>query len=221
VTVQARGATAPRVYLVTDRHATLGRPLGTVVRDALAALDDVPFPRTAVVVQMREKDLDGRALVTLGGELRAITDRARVRLYVNDRVDVALAIGADGVHLGGGALPLADVRAIAPDLGVAVSTHAVAEVAALRSGPPVDFCVFGPVFATPSKQRYGPPLGLPRLAEACATGVPVVAIGGLDVARAVACRAAGASGVACIRAVLSAPSPAQVLRGLFEAIEST
>ena len=221
MTAEARGATAPRVYLVTDRHATLGRPLGTVVRDALAALDDAPFPRTAVVVQLREKDLDGRALVTLGRELRVITAAAGVRLYVNDRVDVALAVGADGVHLGHGALSIADVRAIAPALGVAISTHAVGEVAALRNGPRIDFCVFGPVFETPSKQRYGPPLGLPRLAEACATDVPVIAIGGIDVATAVACRAAGASGVACIRAVLSAASPAQVLQGLFEAIEST
>ena len=221
MTPDARGATAPRVYLVTDRHATLGRPLGAVVRDALAALDDAPFPRTEIAVQLREKDLDARALVTLAHELRAITATAGVRLYVNERIDVALAIGADGVHLGGGALPLADVRAIAPDLGVAVSTHAVAEVAALRGGPRIDFCVFGPVFATPSKQRYGPPLGLPRLAEACALGVPVVAIGGIDAESVAACRAAGASGVACIRAVLSAASPAQVLRGLFEAIEST
>jgi thiamine-phosphate pyrophosphorylase len=214
--------TAPRVYLVTDRHATAGRPLGDVIREALTALDDAAVSRAAVAVQLREKDLGGRALIALGHELRAITARAGVRLFVNDRVDVALAIGADGVHLGGGALSLADVKTIVPDLSIAVSTHAVAEVAALASGlPRIDFCVFGPVFETPSKAAYGPPLGLWALEAACATGVPTVAIGGLDAARAQACRAAGASGVACIRAVLSAASPARVLRGLFEAIEST
>jgi len=221
VSADARGATAPRVYLVTDRHATAGRPLGAVVRDALAAVDGATIPRSAVAVQLREKDLGGRALVTLGRELRSLTAAAGVRLYVNDRVDVALAIGADGVHLGGGALPRADVKAMAPHLGLAVSTHSVAEVAALGDGPAVDFCLFGPVFETPSKQRYGQPLGLPSLQSACATGIPVVAIGGIDAPRAAACAAAGASGVACIRAILSAPSPAQVLRGLFEAIEST
>ena len=221
MTADARGATAPRVYLVTDRHATAGRSLAAVVREALAALDGAPLPRPAVAVQLREKDLGGRALVSLGRDLRSITADAGVRLYINDRVDVALALGADGVHLGGGALPRADVKAIAPHLGLAVSTHSVAEVAALGAGPPVDFCVFGPVFETPSKQRYGQPLGLPALQQACATGVPVVAIGGIDERRAAACATAGASGVACIRAILSAPSPAQVLRGLFEAIEST
>jgi thiamine-phosphate pyrophosphorylase len=214
----AHGTTAPRVYLVTDRHATAGRSLAAVVRDALSGLDGTAG---SVAVQLREKDLGGQALVALGRELRAVTAEAGARLYINDRVDVALAIGADGVHLGGGALSPTDVRAVAPGLGIAVSTHAVAEVSALRAGPPVDFCVFGPVFDTPSKQRYGPPLGLPSLADACATGVPVLAIGGIDDRRATACVTAGASGVACIRAVLSAASPAQVLRRFFEAIEST
>jgi thiamine-phosphate pyrophosphorylase len=221
VTTDGRGATAPRVYLVTDRHATAGRPLATVVRDALAALAATHMPPWAVAVQLREKDLGGRELVALGRELRAITAECGVRLYVNDRVDVALAIGADGVHLGGGALPRAAVRTLAPALGIAASTHSVTEVAALASGPPVDFCVFGPVFPTPSKRRYGPPLGLEALHQACATGLPVVAIGGIDERNAGACVRAGASGVACIRAILSAPSPAQVLRGFFEAIEST
>lgn len=213
--------TAPRVYLVTDRRATAGRPLGDVVRQALTALDDAGLARADVAVQLREKDLGGGALVALGHEMRALTADAGVRLYVNDRVDVALAIGADGVHLGHGALSLDDVSALAPSLGIAVSTHSVAEVAALRSQSRVDFCVFGPVFETPSKQVFGPPLGLSLLADACATGFPVVAIGGLDAAHARACRAAGASGVACIRAVLSAASPAQVMKAFFGAIEST
>jgi thiamine-phosphate pyrophosphorylase len=220
VTAAAR-LPAPRVYLVTDRTATAGRTLVDVLGQALTAVHEHSLPPSALALQLREKDLSGRELSTLARELRALTAGAGVRLYVNDRVDVALAVGADGVHLGAGALTIADVHASAPALGIAVSTHAVSEVAALRGDPRVAFCVFGPVFDTPSKRAYGPPLGLPALAAACATGVPVVAIGGLDVAHARACRAAGASGVACIRAVLSAPSPAVTLGGLFEAIEST
>jgi len=212
----ARGA--PRVYLITDRRATNGRPLVDVVA---RALDGAGAHAASVAVQLREKDLDARALFALARALRAVTSQRGARLFVNDRVDVALACAADGVHLGGGALLAADVERIAPGLQLAISTHAVAEVSRHHDATRLSFMVFGPVFETPSKRPYGPPLGLTALRDACATGAPVLAIGGLDGERARACQAAGAAGVAVIRAVLSAVDPGRAMAGFFGAIEST
>lgn len=216
----ARGA-APLVYLITDRHATAGRPLDEVVARALRALAGAAWPPGALAVQLREKDLEARALLALARPLRALTAAARVRLFVNDRVDVALAVGADGVHLGGGALGLGDVRAVAPTLEIAVSTHAVPEAIQTAADPRVSFVVFGPIFDTPAKRAFGPPQGLASLRAACAPGGPVVAIGGIAAGQARACREAGASGVACIRAILGAADPERALAAFFEAIETT
>ena len=211
----------PRLYLITGRHHTAGRPLSGVIGQALAAVRSGRIPADAVAVQLREKDLSGRDLFALAAPLRAVTRAAGVRLFINDRVDVALAAGADGVHLGGGALEREDVAAIAPDLAVAVSTHSLAEVEALRGDPRVSFALFGPVHETPSKQAFGPPLGLDALRSASAVGVPLLAVGGVDAANARACVDAGASGVALIRAVLSDGAPDRALSAIFEAIEST
>ena len=213
---------APRVYLISDRRATNGRPLLDVIA---RALDGAGAHATSVAVQLREKDLEARPLLDLARALRASTAARGARLFVNDRVDVALAAGADGVHLGGGALPAADVVAIAPTLELATSTHAVAEVLQHRATAApsvmVSFVVFGPVYETPSKRAYGPPVGLAALRDACATGLPVVAIGGVDADRAPACRSAGAAGVAVIRAVLAADDPGRAMARFFGAIEST
>lgn len=211
-------AGAPRLYLVTDRTATNGRPLVDVVE---RALEGAGAHARAVAVQLREKDLDGRSLLQLARALRQVTARHGARLFVNDRADVALAAGADGVHLGASALGPADVRAFAPGLQIALSTHAAAEVLRHRDAPWLSFVVFGPVFETPSKRAYGPPLGLSALRDACGAGLPVVAIGGLDGDRAPACRQAGAAGVAVIRAVFSAVDPGRATAGFFGAIEST
>jgi len=209
---------APLLYLITDRSATNGRPLVDVVG---RALEGAGAHARAVAVQLREKDLDGRALLQLARALREVTARYGTRLFVNDRVDVALASGADGVHLGGGALSPVDVQALAPGLQIAVSTHSATEAIQNRDAPWLSFLVFGPVFETPSKRAFGPPLGLSALRSACGEGLPVVAIGGLDGDRARACRQAGASGVAVIRAVFSAVDPGRATAGFFGAIEST
>jgi thiamine-phosphate pyrophosphorylase len=206
----------PRLYLVTSRRATTGRPLVDVVR---AALEGVPADaRGAVAVQLREKDLDGRALVALGRALRDVTRAAGAALFINDRLDVALAVEADGVHLGGRSLAPAEVVRLAPSLALAVSTHAPAEVAAAARTPQVRFAVFGPVWDTPSKRAFGAPVGLEGLRAASRLGLPVLALGGVTPARAVEARAAGASGVACIRAVLSAEDPASAVRAFFESL---
>ena len=204
----------PRLYLVTDRHATAGRPLAAVVRDALAGTP--ARARGAVAVQLRERDLEGHAgaLLALARELREITGAAGAALYINDRVDVALAAGADGVHLGARSLSPAAVARVAPGLAVALSTHTRAEVEAAARAPNVRFAVFGPVWDTPSKRPYGPPAGLDALGDAAAVGLPLLALGGVTPARVAACLAAGAAGVACIRAIAEADAPASALAAM-------
>jgi thiamine-phosphate pyrophosphorylase len=205
----------PRLYLITDRHATGGRPLVDVVSRALAGVPRREHGGKAasapVAVQLREKDLSGRQLFELAVSLREVTRAAGAALFVNDRVDVALAAGADGVHLTESSLSVAAARAVAPGLAIAVSTHDRATVEkAARAG--AGFVVFGPVFDTPSKRGMGDPTGLETLRAACTLGVPVLAIGGITPARVGDCVRAGCAGVACIRAVLSAPDGAEVTR---------
>jgi thiamine-phosphate pyrophosphorylase len=205
----------PRLYLVTDRRATAGRPLVEVVRAALAAIPDEA--RGAVAVQLREKDLEARPLFELARELRELTNRVGAALYINDRVDVALAVGADGVHLGGRSLTPAEVARIAPDLAVAVSTHARGEVEmAARAG--ARFAVFGPIWDTPSKRPYGVQLGVEALRDAAVVGLPLLALGGVNTSRAPECLAAGAAGVGCIRAILGAPDPGAALVRVLAAV---
>ena len=198
----------PSLVLVTDRNATAGRDLGDVVAAAL----DAGLP----AVQLRDRDLPGRPLLALAERLRALTARAGALLLVNDRVDVAVAVGADGVHLGGASMPV-DVarRLLPPGALVGVSTHAVWEVAAATA----DFAFFGPVHATPSKAAFGPPQGVARLREAVAVArIPVLAIGGITRVQIPDLLAAGAAGVAVIRAILSADDPGSATRALLEAL---
>jgi thiamine-phosphate pyrophosphorylase len=207
-----KGGRAPRLYLITDRRATNGRPLLDVVAAALGGI--AGLAPAEVAVQLREKDLEGRALTELARAFRAVTAAAGVGLYVNDRLDVALAVGADGVHLGHASLAPAVAAGIAarlqPPLAIAVSAHAVADLAALDrpTRDQIAFAVFGPINDTPSKRAFGPPVGLPALRAAAGLGVPLVAIGGLSPADVAPARAAGAAGVACIRAILGAADPA-------------
>ena len=211
----------PRLYLITDRDATAGRPLVEVVR---RALEGAPYDGS-VAVQLRDKALEGRALLELARELRAVTQAAGAALFINDRVDVALAVGADGVHLGRRSLAPADVARIAPALAIAVSTHARAEVEAaagarhLHPNVHVRFAVFGPLWDTKSKRPYGAPVGLEALRDAATVGLPLLGLGGITAERAAACRRAGAAGVACIRAVLGADDPASAVRSLLRPLE--
>jgi thiamine-phosphate pyrophosphorylase len=214
---------APLVSIVTDRRLTDG-PEG-LLRRLARALEAVANrgqghdrePRE-VLVHLREKDLGGRDLLALARAVGGVTRDAGVRLFVNDRVDVALAVGADGVHLGGGGLSPAEARSIAPELEVSVAAHSVAEIERAAADPAVTFAVLGPIFDTPAKRRFGlPPLGLEALAAASARsrGLPIVAIGGIDAERARQCFASGASGVACIRGILTAGDPAGALLALW------
>jgi thiamine-phosphate pyrophosphorylase len=201
---------APWLYIITDRQATGGRPLVEVVAQALAGARAAPG---RVAVQLREKDLDARQLCELARALRTVTAAAGAALFINDRIDVALAAGADGVHLAGGSLNAEQVRNIAPEIRVAASTHNEAEVKAAAAAG-IDFVVFGPVFDTPSKRGRMALTGLDGLSRACGHGVAVLALGGIEPENARACFIAGATGVACIRSVISATNSAERVSAL-------
>jgi len=193
--------------LVTDRHATGDRDLLDVVSGAL----DAGLP----AVQLREKDLPGRPLLALAERLRRLTAERGALLFVNDRLDVARVVGADGVHLGEASFPASVAREVVPQALVGASVHAVEAAAASTA----DFVFFGPVFATPSKAAFGPPQGSARLAEAVrATRLPVFAIGGIEAATVPAVRATGSHGVAVVRAILAAADPAAATRALLTAL---
>lgn len=202
--------TAPRLYIITDRRATGGRDVVAVVAEALkgAAAFWGLKGRAPVAVQLREKDLSIRDLLALARRMRVVTAAAGVDLFINDRVDVALAVGADGVHVPGGGLAVADIRAVAPHLRIGVSVH---DHAQLQAASGADFVVFGPVFDTPSKQAVGMPgVGLSALAAVAKGPLPVVALGGITPDLAAACVAAGAAGIAWIRPVMGSEDPSKI-----------
>lgn len=176
---------------ITDRRALAPRPLLPRILEAIGAGVDL--------IQIREKDLETRELLHL---VKTAVDAARgtiTRLVVNDRLDVALALGAAGVHLGTRSIPPASVRRqVAKDFLVGVSCHSLEEALAAESAQ-ADYIVLGPVFETLSKLAYGPPLGLEKLREVTAgVKIPVLALGGITVERVKPCLEAGATGIAGI-----------------------
>ena len=155
--------------------------------------------------QVRAKGLGTRELV---GLVDSVIDRVHdlgARVVVNDRVDVALACGADGVHVGARDLDVADARRIGPDLLIGATCRTRADVAAAQERG-ADYAGFGPVFASSSKAGLPAPLGPPSLAAATGS-LPLVAIGGIDAGNAAQVRAAGAHGVAVIGAIWRHPDP--------------
>jgi len=203
------------LYLITDRkQLPPGRGLVETVAAALAG--------GVRAVQLREKDLAACELYPLARELRELTARHGARLLINDRLDVALAVDADGVHLGGHSLPVAVARKIlGPNKLIGVSTHRPEEVTAAQQGG-ADFVTFGPVFFTLSKAAYGEPVGLGRLREACmASPLPVFALGGVTLERLPELLAAGTQGVALIAAILAAADPAAAATAILSRLEHT
>ena len=155
-------------------------------------------------IQIREKDLETRALVDLARFAVAETRATAARVFVNDRLDAALAANAGGVHLGEKSLPVEAVTEWRRSTGrldflIGVSSHSLESARkAERSG--ADYIFFGPVFETPSKSAFGAPQGIERLREVCASvEIPVLAIGGVNLENARECTAAGAAGIAAIR----------------------
>lgn len=189
--------------LITDRtQVPVGRTLVQTIRGALDG--------GVRAVQLREKDLTAAELYPLALELRDLTRRFGARLLINDRIDVALAVEADGVHLGGQSLPVAAVRRILGDrMLIGVSTHRTEEILPATAAG-ADFVTFGPVYETPSKLHYGDPVGLSALERACAISpVPVFALGGVTPERLPELYAAGCRHAACIGAILQADDPAR------------
>ncbi len=199
-----------RLYLVTDRHQTAGRPLVSVLRRAVHA--------GVRAVQLRERDLPVRALRSLAIELQREVPVAH--LFINDRVDLALALGAQGVHLRESSLPPGMVRGLLqPSQLLGLSVHSLDGVlAAEQQG--ADFVVLGPIYDTPSKRAYGPPIGLEILERAVRmVRVPIFAIGGITAVRAREVRRAGAFGAAVLSSILSAVNIEEATEELLSAIE--
>jgi thiamine-phosphate pyrophosphorylase len=190
----------PIVCYVTDRKA-LGAadPAGTSlakIRASTAAGVDW--------VQIRERDMPARELLALTRAAIGVRE-GKARILVNDRLDVALAAGAAGVHLGGASVPAREVvrwlrEGNAPaEFLVGVSCHSAKEAREAEDAG-ASYVFFGPIFETPSKKSYGPPQGIAKLAEACsAVRIPVIAIGGVNEENAAECLRAGAAGIAAIR----------------------
>ncbi len=210
--------TKPILCYVTDRQAVaaseepgLGGVLDIVRRVVAAGVD---------WIQIREKDLPTRPLFELvcaAVVAASSTSPPSSRILVNDRLDVALAGGAGGVHLGGASLPVAEVTrwlraGHAPaDFLVGVSCHSLAEAVEAETAG-ADYVFFGPLFATPSKAAFRPPQGISRLAEVCQRlRIPVLAIGGVTLERAAACLNAGAAGIAAIRLLQENPDVSSVV----------
>lgn len=188
------------LYLVTDRSQTGGRDLLWVLEQALDG--------GVKAIQLREKDLPGRDLFLLAEKTRRLCQTYSAALFINDRVDVALASDADGVQLGTASIPAAAARALlGPDKPIGVSTHSLEEAkAAAQSG--ADFILFGPVYFTPSKAAYGTPQGLSALKTIVDnTSLPVYAIGGIGPENVEAVKNTGVRGVALISAIISAHDP--------------
>jgi thiamine-phosphate pyrophosphorylase len=208
---------SPRIafnlYLITDRKGCAGRPLATVVEEALKG--------GARALQLREKDLPGRDLYEAALEMRELTLRYGAQLFINDRVDIALAVDADGVHLGERSIPVHQARRL---MGAArligVSCHCLEGAVAARDMG-ADFITYGPVFYTPSKAVYGPPVGLDSLAEVTRNvRLPVFAIGGINSSSAQEIVSAGAHGIALISAILAADDPRKETETLLALLNS-
>lgn len=193
------------LYLVTDRKLTRGRDLLWVLERALAG--------GVHAIQLREKDLSGKELVTLAERVARLCERYQAQLFINDRVDVALAVGAAGVHLGETSMPVAAARALLGNQRtIGVSTHSLAGARrAAQTG--ADFVVFGPVYFTPSKADYGEPQGLSAL-RIIVENLPlaVYAIGGIKATNLHETKSIGCRGVALISAVMSAADPEQAAK---------
>jgi thiamine-phosphate pyrophosphorylase len=199
---------APLLCYVTDLRSLSASESA----DARATLlDKIGAAAVAGVdwIQIREKQLSAKdcSALTLEAMQRSANSAVRPSAHIiaNDRLDVALAVRAGGVHLGENSLPPQEARQLVralhreEDFLIGVSCHSLeAAKSAERGG--ADYLFFGPVFDTPSKAAYGPPQGLHRLAEVCrSVSIPVLAIGGITLANSATCFSAGASGIAAIR----------------------
>jgi thiamine-phosphate pyrophosphorylase len=196
-----------KLYLITDRKLfTNYSSLFTAVEESLKA--------GIKAVQLREKDLTTRELLDVAYRMRELTTRYNAKLFINDRVDIAMCVDADGVHLGQDSIPVSAVRKVLDNYAsrithhascflIGVSTHNLDEaLTAEREG--ADFITFGPIYRTPSKLKYGEPVGIEALRMVLEkVAIPVFGIGGIKPNNAKEVINAGAYGVALISGILS------------------
>lgn len=200
------------LYVLVDMARAGGRPLADVAAAAVRG--------GATLVQLRDKASETRALVDEASAIKRALAGSQVPLLINDRLDVALASGADGVHLGRGDLDLATARRLlGPRAIIGASSRSRADIEALVFGA-IDYVCIGGVFATSSKENPDKPIGLAgfkdlaRIVRECAPGLPVGAIAGIDENNAAEVMRAGADGIAVISAVTAAADPEAAARRL-------
>ncbi len=179
-----------QVFLITD--------LKRIGRDRFLDTVEEALGGGVRALQLREKDLNPKDLLALALEVKPLVKRYNARLFINDRADIAVMVGADGVHLTETSVQARKVKNNFPDLIVGVSTHSL-EGAHLAETQGADFITFSPIYETPSKAGYGPPQGLDPLREVTqAVRLPVLALGGITLHRVPKCLEHGAFGVAVI-----------------------
>ena len=204
---------ALKLYLVTDRPLSLGRDIEEIVREAVEG--------GVTMVQLREKECPTGEFVALAKRLKALLAPLGVPLIINDRVDVALAVDADGVHIGQSDMPYEVARRLLgydKIIGLSVENFSDLEVANTLD---VDYVGISPVYGTPTKSDTAEPFGLEGLRRAVEMSVhPTVAIGGMNAQTIGEVMAAGTDGVAVVSAICSAPSPRKATEELLGVIKS-
>ncbi|MBO7300576.1 MAG: thiamine phosphate synthase [Tidjanibacter sp.] len=202
-----------KLYLVTDRPLSLGRDIEQIVREAVEG--------GVTIVQLREKECSTGEFVALARRLKALLAPLGVPLIINDRVDVALAADADGVHIGQSDMPYKDARRLLgydKIIGLSVENFEDLERA---NAMDVDYIGISPVYGTPTKSDTAEPFGLEGLHKAVAMSAhPTVAIGGMNAQTIGEVIAAGADGVAVVSAICSAPSPREATKELWNVIKN-
>jgi thiamine-phosphate pyrophosphorylase len=199
------------LYLVTDQPLCLGRDLIQVVKEAVAG--------GVTLVQLREKNASTREFLEIAVEIRKILQGTSVPLIINDRIDIALALNTEGVHLGKSDMPYEKAREIlGPDKIIGLSAESVKDaIAASRLG--ADYLGVSPIFTTPTKPELETSLGLEGLREIRRVSkLPLVAIGGINVSNCRAAVESGADGIAVVSAICSVPDPGLAARALISEV---
>lgn len=201
-----------RLYLVTDRPLSLGRDIDWIVEEAVKG--------GATMVQLREKDCSTREFIELAAKLKETLKPLGVPLLINDRIDVALAVDADGVHIGQSDMPYKTARALlGPDKIIGLSVENMEDIR-LANELDVDYVGISPVYSTHTKTDTAAPFGLEGLREAVKLSIhPTVAIGGMNMKTAKDVMACGTDGIAVVSAIVSADSPCEAARNLLEVMK--